>query len=78
MIEGSVFIGAVVVGITEFIKRIADRDWRGATLIVLAALVGLFVSVFAVYLGVAALSIAKGIMIGLAAAGVYQVARQIG
>lgn len=78
MVEGAVFIGAVVVGITELLKRAYDRDIRGALLIVLAAVVGALVAVFDVQLGVVSLSVAQGIMAGLAAAGVYQVARQVG
>lgn len=78
MVEGTVFIGAVVVGLTEFFKRLYDGDIRGVLLIVSAAVVGALVGVFDTQLGVSSLTVAQGVMAGLAAAGVYQVARQVG
>lgn len=78
MVEGAVFIGAAVVGLTEFLKRLYDRDARGALLIAVAAVVGGLVGAFDVHIGVTDISVAEGVMAGLAAAGVYQVARQVG
>lgn len=73
-----VFIGAVIVGVTELLKRVHLKDYLGAALIVVAAVVGALVGVFDVNLGLADITVAQGIMAGFASAGVYQVAKQVG
>ena len=78
MVEGALFIGAAVVGVTEFLKRLYDKDYRGALTVVLAAVIGALVAVFDADLGVVSLTVAQGVMAGLAASGVYKVATQIG
>lgn len=78
MISGTIFIGAVIVGITEFAKRLHDKDTRGALMIVLAAVVGGLVAAAHAQLGIMPLTVAQGILIGLAAAGAYKVTTNIG
>ena len=78
MIAGTLFIGAIVISITEFIKRITDKDYRGALLIVLAAIVGAIVGLLDTHIGVIDISVAQGVLTGLAAAGAYRVSQNIG
>lgn len=76
MIDSVLFIGTVIVAVTQFIKYLAPRV-NGAWTILVAAGVGLLVSLVDVQIGVANISPAQGIMIGLAAAGVTTVASKI-
>lgn len=73
-----VFIGAVIVGVTELLKRVHLKDYLGAAMVVLAALVGALVGLFDTQIGLTNITVAQGIMAGFAAAGVYQVAKQVG
>lgn len=71
--EYALLIGAVA-GVTEFIKRLFDRDYRASVIILAAALVGgLFGAT-----GVEAVSIAEGVVAGLAASGVVTIATKVG
>lgn len=76
MVEGSVFIVAVIVALTEVIKRFVPQV-SGAVTIGVSALVGLVVALVDVYIGVADLTIAEGIMAGLSASGTVSVARAV-
>lgn len=78
MIESTVFIGAVIVGITQFIKLARDKNYAGALVIVFAVLVGFVVSLVDTEIGIANISVAQGILLGLAAPGVVTVAEKIG
>lgn len=78
MVEGTLFIGAVIVAVTEFLKRLYDHDSRGALLIVVAGVVGALVAGFHTQLGVGAISVAQGVLAGLAAAGVFKLTQNVG
>lgn len=75
--ESVLFIGAVVTAVTELIKRVVPKV-EGWVVIPVAGLVGLIVALVDTYIGVADVSIAQGIMIGLGASGVVTVASTIG
>lgn len=75
--ESALFIGAVIAAVTELIKRVVPQVGGWVTIVV-AGLVGLLVAVVDTYIGVADVSIAQGIMIGFASAGVVTVASRIG
>lgn len=70
MVE-SLFVTTVVIAIVEFLHRLNNRDWEGAIIIVLAALVGGISGFF----HIEGLVIQSGILAGLAAAGVVKVAQ---
>lgn len=76
MVEGAVFIVAVIVALTEVIKRFVPQV-SGAVTIGVSALVGLVVALVDVYIGVTDLTVAEGIMAGLAASGTVSVARAV-
>lgn len=73
MVEAPIFIGFAIAGITQFIKLVAPRV-SGAMTIVVAAVVGAVIAMIDVQIGVVDISIAQGIMLGLAAAGVVATA----
>lgn len=77
-ITGVILIGAVVVGVTELVKRLKAGDKDGAFHIGLAVVVGALVGLLDTQIGVADITVAQGILAGFAAAGTYQVARQVG
>lgn len=77
MIESVVFIGAVIIAVTQFIKSLVPNI-NGAVTIVVAVAVGVLVALLDKQIGVADISIAQGVMTGLAAVGVHSTARQIG
>lgn len=76
MIDSVLFIGTVIIAITEVIKYLAPNV-RGAITIGVAALVGIVVSLIDVYVGIGDISIAQGLMTGLGAAGVTAVAAKV-
>jgi hypothetical protein len=76
MIDSVLFIGSAIIAIVQLIKFYAPKVNGGITIIV-AALVGIVVALVDVQIGVANISIAQGIMTGLAAAGVTTVASKI-
>ena len=76
MIEGTIFIGAVVIALTQAIKlKFPNVD--GAVTILIAAIIGGLIALVDQWIGVADLSVAAGIMAGLAAAGTVTVAKSI-
>lgn len=77
MVEAVVFIGAAIAGITQLIKLLAPQI-NGAVTIIVAVVVGIFVAVLDTAIGVTDISIAHGIMIGFASAGVVATAQKIG
>jgi len=64
----------MIIGIVELLKRIKLSDWFAVATIVLAALVG----GLAGYFGVEGLTVATGIVTGLAASGLVTVATRVG
>lgn len=74
--EASIFIVAVLAGVTEFVKLVAPRV-HGALTIAVAALIGVLVAVVDTHIGILDITIAEGLMSGLAAAGVVAVAKRV-
>ena len=66
-------VSAMVVGVVEFIRRLKSKDFYAAITIVVAAGVG----ALAGFLGVEGISIATGIVVGLAGSGLVTVAEKI-
>lgn len=77
MVEGVVFIGAVVVAVVDAIKALVPQV-TGAVTVLVAGLIGAILSVFDVHIGLEDLTVAAGVMAGLAAAGAVGVAKRIG
>lgn len=77
MIEATIFIGAVIAGVTQLFKKLRDKDYTGAIVIAVAVLVGLVIALVDTQIGVVDVSIAQGIMLGFGAAGVVAVAEKI-
>lgn len=76
MIDSAVFIGAIVIAITEAIKLVAPGV-KGALTTLVAMAVGVLVALLAPALGVAHVTIGGGILIALAAVGTHTVASAI-
>lgn len=76
MVEASLFIGAAIIGLTEFIKALSPKV-AGAVTIAVAVAVGVVVALIDTQIGVADISIAQGIMTGLGSVGVVTVANKI-
>lgn len=77
MIDSTVFIGAMIIAIVEAIKAVVPGV-SGAVTTAVAVLVGALVAVFAPHIGIAPISVAQGILTGLASAGVHTVASAVG
>lgn len=73
MIAADLFIGAIVVAIVEAIKTVFPQV-SGAITTLFAMLVGALVAVIAPHIGIATISVAVGMLDGLAAAGVHTIA----
>lgn len=76
MVEGTIFIGAAIIAVTEAIKDVAPKV-HGWVSVAVAALIGLLVAAFDAELGIASLTLAEGILAGLAAAGTVTVAKKV-
>jgi hypothetical protein len=78
MIEGVLFIGAVVAGVTQLAKFIRDKAWDRVGTVVIAVCVGILVALVDTEIGVVDLTVAQGIMIAFGAVGVVGTAEKIG
>lgn len=76
MIEGTLFIGLVIIAVTEAIKRLAPQV-QGLLTMLVSVGVGIVVALIDVYIGVGDMSIAQGIVAGLAASGTVSVAKAV-
>jgi len=76
MIDSVLFIGTVIVAITELIKYYVPKV-HGPFTIAVAAVVGLAVALVDTHIGVADVTIAQGVLTGLSAAGVVAVAAKV-
>lgn len=70
MTDSAVFIGAIIIAITQAIKFLAPAV-RGIVTIVVAVVVGLVVALISNGIGLTHISVASGILIALAAVGVH-------
>lgn len=68
----AVIMLGMVAGVVELVKRLFDKDWRAAVIILCAGIVG---ALTALALGVAPLI---GAVVGLAASGYITIAQNIG
>lgn len=72
--ESFILVSGLVIGVVEFVKRLFDKDFRGAAIIFAAAGVGAACGVFAIE----GIDIATGIVLGLAGSGLVTVAGKVG
>lgn len=77
MIEGVIFIGLAIIATTQFIKSLVPNV-NGAVTILVAVAIGIIVALIDKEIGVVDLTVAQGIVAGLAAVGVHTTASQIG
>lgn len=75
--DGIVFVGAVVVAVVDAVKSLFP-DVKGAFTVLAAAVVGALLSLVDVELGITNLTVAEGVMAGLAASGAVSVAKRVG
>ena len=73
MVDSYVFIGAIIIAITQAIKYVAPKV-SGLITMVVAVLVGLVVALLSTPIGLGHISVAQGILTALAAVGVHTVA----
>lgn len=76
MIDSYVFIGSVIIAVTQAIKYVAPKV-SGVITMIVAVLVGIVVALLATHIGIAPISVAQGIMTALAAVGVHTVASNV-
>lgn len=70
----SPFVIVAVAGATEFIKRLWVRDYQAATIIAVSAAIGAVAGAFVID----GLTVATGLMAGLAASGAITLAQKFG
>lgn len=73
MIE-TIFVPAAVIGFTQFLKEVRDRNYIGALTIVGAVVIGTVAGL----LEVEGLTTIQGFLAGLAASGVYTIGQTLG
>lgn len=69
-----VLIGGFVIGFTQFVKSLWDKDYKSATIIAGAAAIGAIAGFF----HIEGTDVATGIVVGLAAAGTVTLGQVIG
>lgn len=77
MVEGAVFIGAVIAGVTRAIKLLAPESVQGIVTVIVAVVVGIVVALLDTQIGVVNISVAQGIMIALGTVGVVNVVEKV-
>jgi hypothetical protein len=70
----NVLLATAIAGVTELLKRIHDKDYRGAIVIALAAGIGALAGA----LNVQGLTVEVGVITGLGIAGIHTIATRIG
>ena len=70
----NVLLATAIAAVTEFGKRIHDKDYRGALVIAAAALVG----ALAGFAHIQGLTVEAGLIAGLGVAGIHTIAKQVG
>lgn len=77
MVEGVLFVGTAIAGVTQFVKLLVPRV-NGAITILAAVLTGVVVAMLDTQIGVVDITIAEGIMTALATSGVVGTLKQVG
>jgi hypothetical protein len=77
MVQSTVFIGAIIIAVTQFIKFVAPKV-NGELTILAAIIVGVVVALLDTHIGIADISVAQGVLTALGAVGVHSVASQVG
>lgn len=72
MIDANLFIGAMIIAVVQAVKYVAPGV-SGVFTILAAMVVGGLTAALAPHIGVSAITIAQGVLDGLAAAGVHTV-----
>lgn len=78
MVEGVLFLGAVLVGLTQVVRLARKKDYDGVITIASAVVLGIIVALIDKEIGVTDLTVAEGIMAALAAVGVVTTAEKVG
>lgn len=69
-----ILLATSIAAVTEALKRLNDKDYRGAVIIAIAGGLGALFGAFSVE----GLTIGTGIVTGLGIAGVHTIAKQVG
>lgn len=75
MVDSVLFIGTIIIAVTELIKYFVPKV-SGPVTIVISALLGFVVALIDTNIGVIDVTIAQGILTGLGASGVVAVAKK--
>jgi hypothetical protein len=83
MIQGTIFIGAIIIAVTQFFKLVSASSEKMVTIsgwltIPVAVVTGVLVALLDTHIGVVDISVAQGIIIALGAVGVHTTVGQIG
>lgn len=70
----SVLLATSVAAVTEFLKRINDKEYRGALIIAVAGAIGAVAGL----LSFQGLDLTTGVLTGLGVAGIHTIAKQVG
>jgi len=83
MIQGAIFIGAIIIAVTQFLKLVTASSAKLTTIagwvtIPVAVIVGIVIALLDTHIGVADITVAQGVLIALGAVGVHTTVSQIG
>lgn len=77
MVESTLFIGAVIIALTQVVKYVVPQV-NGAVTILIAVLAGVVVGLVDQLIGVTDVTVAQGLMIALGAVGTLTTAQSVG
>lgn len=77
MVESTIFIGAIIIAVTQAVRLLVPKV-NGAVTILVAILVGILVALVDKEIGVFDVTVAQGIMIALASVGTVTTVEKIG
>lgn len=76
MVDSAVLIGAVIIAVVQFIKFFSPTV-TGPVTIVVSAVIGVLIALLDTHIGVGDITVAQGLMTGLAASGVITAAAKV-
>lgn len=78
MVDSVLFIGAIIIAVTQTAKLLFPKVVSGALTVIVAVVTGVAVALLDTHIGVADVTVAQGILIALAAVGVHTTAGTVG
>lgn len=78
MVDSGIFLGAVIIAVTQAIKLAFPEKVHGVVTVGVAVALGVLLALVDTEIGVADISVAQGVLLALASVGVHTTASRVG